>query len=149
MRKRHCIPLALLAMTCVMIENAHAATSHAVLPMDDNAWRSDPPGLPAGGRFAVISGDPTKPESFVMRVELPAGYVVSPYRRSSDESIVVLAGAIEIGLGDVFDAAAMRTLPSGSFIRLPSNESHFVTTKLGATVQIFGTGPFEIEPAAQ
>jgi hypothetical protein len=124
---------------------ALSAPMHAVLPLDDGAWRDGPSGLP-GGRFAVISGDPANAGPFVIRVELPPGYTLPPYRRPRDENIVVLSGAIAVGAGGGFDAAMIRTLPAGSFIRLLANESHFVMTKLGATVQIFGTGPFELSP---
>jgi hypothetical protein len=135
----------ILIATFAAKATAPSAPMHAVLPSDDDAWRDGPSGLP-GGRFAVISGDPANAGPFVIRVELPPGYTLPPYRRPRDENIIVLVGAIGVGAGDAFDAATMRTLPAGSFIRLPANESHFVMTKLGATVQVFGTGPFEISP---
>jgi hypothetical protein len=125
----------------------HQGSKPLVLPANEGAWHEFPPGLPAGGRFAVISGDPSAAAPFVMRVELPPGYTVSPYRRANDENIVVLAGALELGSGDTFDEAALRALPSGSFVQLRANEPHFVTSRHGATVQIFGTGPFAIEYA--
>jgi hypothetical protein len=118
---------------------------HAVFPLPDGAWHDFPPGLPAGSRFAVISGDPSGTAPFVMRVELPPGYAVAPYRRANEESIVVLAGVLELGNGDTFDEQSMRALPSGSFVQLPANQPHFLTTREGATVQIVSTGPFTIE----
>ena len=123
----------------------HVARAHAVLPMDDSAWQDGPPGMPAGSRFAVISGEPTQPAPFAMRVELPPGYSIAPYRRPSDENIVVLAGLLEVGTGKTFDRTRLHALPAGSFITLPANEAHFVTSKKGAIVQIFGMGPFAIE----
>lgn len=135
--------LVLLTVSCALTVVAHAAPTHATLPLDDSAWHDGPAGLPAGGRFAVISGDPAKAGPFVIRVELPPGYAVAPYRRPRDESIVVLAGTIEVGIGDTVEPTAMRTLPSGSFVRLPAHELHFMSTQSGATVQIFGTGPFK------
>lgn len=83
--------------------------------------------------------------SFVMRVELPEGYSIPPYRRAHDESIIVLAGTLEIGSGTRFEPSALRALPTGSFVTLPANEAHFLRTQPGATVQIFGLGPFEAE----
>jgi hypothetical protein len=94
---------------------ALSAPLHAVLPLDEGAWRDGPSGLP-GGRFAVISGDPANVGPFIIRVELPPGYTLAPYRRPRDENIVVLSGAIGVGAGNTFDAATMRTLPAGSFI---------------------------------
>lgn len=88
--------------------------------------------------FAVISGDPAQAGTFMIRVELPSGYRLSSYRRPCDENIVVLAGTIEVGT---------RTLPTGSFIRLRANESHSLSSQSGATLQIFGDGPFELSAA--
>jgi quercetin dioxygenase-like cupin family protein len=154
MRKYHRLGLTglvLFAAACVAAarvrDDAPELTHgvHMTLPADDSAWHDYPPGLPSGGRFAVISGDPSAQAPFVMRVELPPGYTVSPYRRATDEGIVVLAGAIELGHGERFDQTALRTLASGSFVQLPANEPHFVTSRHGATVQIVGEGPFTIE----
>ena len=85
--------------------------------------------------FAVISGDPAQAGTFMIRVELPGGYRLRSYGRPRDENIVVLAGAIEVG---------MRKLPAGSFIRLRANEMRSLSTQSGATLQIFGDGPFEV-----
>ena len=125
------------------------APAHAVLPVNDEAWREGPPGMPPGARFAVISGDPTRPGAFMLRVELPPGYSIAPYRRSSDENMVVLAGSLKLGAGAVFDEREMRRLESGSFVLLPANEAHFAATDDGAIVQIFGTGPFAMEYVAE
>ena len=78
----------------------------------------------------------------MIRVELPPGYAASAYRRPGDMNIVVLAGSIELGIDNEVEPATMRTLTSGSFVRLPPLELHSLATKSGATVQIFGTGPF-------
>jgi quercetin dioxygenase-like cupin family protein len=148
------IALVLISVACaaIVITRVDAvrpqdrdALVHAVLPMDDSAWYDGPPGLPPGGKFAVISGDPAKPTIFIMRVELPPSYTVSPYRRLEDESIVVLAGALEVGTGSTFDQGQMRELPTGSYISLRANEPHYAMTKHGATVQIISTGPFAID----
>ena len=80
----------ILIATFAAKATAPSAPMHAVLPSDDDAWRDGPSGLP-GGRFAVISGDPANAGPFVIRVELPPGYTLPPYRRPRDENIVVLS----------------------------------------------------------
>ena len=118
---------------------ANAATHvRAVLPMNDDAWHSGPPGLPGGSLFAVVSGDPVHAGPFVIRVELPGGFRLPAYSRPRDENIVVLSGAIEVGA---------RTLTAGCFIRLRANEWRSLSTRSGATLQIFGNGPFELTAA--
>jgi hypothetical protein len=129
----------------VSSQNSAAVSKHAVLPLDDDAWRAGPEGMPAGVRFAAITGDPAQPGPFVLRAELPPGYSISPYRRSSDESIVVLAGELRIGDGSAFDRSRMRNFGSGAFVRLRADDPHYATTDGGAVVQIMGTGPFAIE----
>jgi quercetin dioxygenase-like cupin family protein len=131
---------ALIAAAGAAIAAPSAKTVRAVLPMENDAWHRGPPGFPGGSMFAVVSGDPLQTGPFMIRVELPGGYRLPPHRRPRDESIVVLAGAIEVGT---------RTLPAGSFIRLPANEWTSLSTQTGATLQIFGDGPFELSAAAR
>jgi hypothetical protein len=137
--------LLLLVAHVVSSQNSTAVAKHAVLPLDDAAWRAGPRGMPAGVRFATISGDPAQPGPFVLRAELPPGYSIAPYRRSSDESIVVLAGGLKIGDGVAFDPERMRTFGSGAFVRLTADEPHYAKSDGGAVVQIMGTGPFALE----
>ena len=112
--------------------------------LEESAWHEAPPGMPPGARFAVISGDPFEKGPFVMRVQLPAGYMLPPYRRANEEQMIVLAGAITVGTGGESGTATVRTLTSGSYASLAAGELHFAHTKYGAIVQIFGMGPFEI-----
>jgi len=116
-----------------------AVPPRAAYPLEESAWHDAPPGMPPGGTFAVISGDPSAPGPFVMRVRLPPGYVLPPYRRPSEEQMIVLAGDITMDT---------RTLTSGSYVLLPANEIHSAHTTSGAVVQIFGNGPFRIEYAS-
>ena len=112
--------------------------------LEESTWHDAPPGMPPGARFAVISGDPFEKGPFVMRVRLPAGYMLPPYRRPNEEQMIVLAGAITVGTGGESGAATVRTLTSGSYTSLAAGELHFAHTMNGAIVQIFGMGPFEI-----
>ena len=137
--------LLLFAAHVVTSQSSTAVAKHAVLPLDDAAWHAGPRGMPAGVRFATISGDPAQPGPFVLRAELPPGYSIAPYRRSFDESIVVLAGGLQIGDGASFDPAQMRTFSSGAFVRLTADEPHYARSDGGAVVQIMGTGPFALE----
>jgi len=56
----------------------------ATYPLEKEAWHEAPPGMPPGGTFAVISGDPLEAGPFVMRVRLPPGYMLPPYWRAID-----------------------------------------------------------------
>jgi quercetin dioxygenase-like cupin family protein len=133
------ILVALIAVASTANAVPAAKPARAVLPAENDAWHRGPPGFPGGSLFAVVSGDPVQAGPFMIRVELPSGYRLPPYRRPRDESIVVLAGEIELGT---------HTLTAGSFIRLRANEWRSLSTRSGATLQIFGDGPFELSAAA-
>jgi pimeloyl-ACP methyl ester carboxylesterase len=112
--------------------------------LEDSAWQEVPRGMPPGARFSVISGNPSENGPFVMRVRLPPGYMLPPYKRPNEEQMIVLAGAITVGTGGGAGTSTVRTLTSGSYAALAAGEIHFAHTQHGAIVQIFGTGPFEI-----
>src|SRR4030095_9433524 len=97
------------ALLCVaQVVSSPTAAARAVLPLDDDAWHAGPQGMPAGAKFAAITGDPAQPGPFVLRAELPPGYSIAPYRRSSGENMVVLAGSLKIGAGSSFDPSRGR-----------------------------------------
>lgn len=112
--------------------------------LEESAWHEAPPGMPPGARFAVISGDPAVNGPFIVRVRLPPGYMLPPYRRRKEEQMIVLAGAVTVGTGGEYGASTLRTLTVGSYASLAPGQLHFAHTQHGAIVQIFGTGPFEI-----
>jgi quercetin dioxygenase-like cupin family protein len=118
-----------------------ASEQPLVLPLEDPAWRDSAPGMPAGARYTVVAGDPAKAGPYVMRVELPPGYVLPPYSRPNDEHIVVLAGTLDVGSGATIDPAAMRRLSAGTYRMYVANARHYATTRDGATLQVSGTGP--------
>ena len=125
---------------------SHAVGKHTVVyPLDPGAWHEAPPGLPAGATFAVISGDPFQAGPFTMRVKLPPGFALPPYRRTEEEQLFVLGGAIDVGAVGESGAATMRRLATGSYVSLPAREIHFANTRDGAVLQIVGTGPFRWE----
>jgi quercetin dioxygenase-like cupin family protein len=92
--------------------------------------------------FAVVSGDPTKPGSFVIRLKFPAGYKVAPHWHPTDEHVTVLSGTMALGMGEKFNLASMMTLAAGSYGMLPAEMRHFAMARTAATIQVHGVGPF-------
>src|ERR1700736_4184316 len=45
-----------------------AATEHKILAPEEMQWGEAPPGLPPGGKMAVLDGDPNKKGSFTVRL---------------------------------------------------------------------------------
>jgi ketosteroid isomerase-like protein/quercetin dioxygenase-like cupin family protein len=130
------------------IFNADAAgpppSQHAMLTGRDVTWGNTPPGLPAGGKMAVISGDPGKAGPFALRVQLPAGYRIPAHWHPTDEQLTILSGSVALGMGDKFDEAALKDLPAGGYAMLPANMRHFLLARSATTFQVNGMGPFSI-----
>ena len=81
------ILVALLAVASTANAAPSATRVRAVFPTENDAWHRGPPGFPGGSMFAVVSGDPVQTGPFMIRVELPSGYRLPPYRRPHDENI--------------------------------------------------------------
>jgi quercetin dioxygenase-like cupin family protein len=128
------------------IKKASAATvaEHRILTPADLTWVDAPPGLPPGGKMAVLDGDPTKKGSFTVRLQTPAGYKIAPHRHPTAERITVISGTFRIGMGDKFDEAALRELGPGAFAVMPAGMSHFASSNAESIVQIHSEGPFQI-----
>jgi hypothetical protein len=94
--------------------------------------------------MAVISGDPSKAEPFVIRGQFPAGYRVAAHWHPTAENMTVLSGTVALGMGDKFDEAGLKDLPAGSYAVLPAEMRHFFMSKTAATIQVHGMGPFAV-----
>lgn len=123
--------------------SADAIPSHAVVPPKAIKWLNFPQGGP-GVKAAIISGDPEKPGPFVLRIKSPAGAKVPPHWHPGDEHLTILSGTFAIGMGDVFDAKALKALPAGTYALLPRDMHHFAQSKTATVVQVHGMGPFLI-----
>lgn len=122
---------------------ADAIPPHTVVPPKAIKWLN----FPLGGRgvkAAVIAGDPEKPGPFVLRIKSPAGTKVPPHWHPGDEHLTILSGTFAIGMGDVYDAKALKPLPAGSYALLPRDMHHFARSMTATVVQVHGTGPFLI-----
>jgi len=107
-------------------------------------WGPAPPGLPAGARLAVLSGDPGKKGMFTIRLRFPAGYTVAPHHHPSDELVTVMAGQMSLGMGPRLNRKKASSLVTGGFVVAPAKMNHYAFTRTGATIQITSQGPFEI-----
>lgn len=123
---------------------ATSTTEHQVVKPADLKWGEAPPGLPAGGKMAVLNGDPTQTGPFTVRLKAPAGYKVMPHTHPTDERVTVISGSFRIGMGEKFDEASMQAMGPGSYVVLPSGMAHFAKGVKETIVQIDSEGPFQI-----
>lgn len=107
-------------------------------------WMNGPPGLPAGAKFAVVSGDPGKEGKFTVQIKMPAGYAVPAHHHPTDERVSVLSGELRYGMGDKLDRDRAGTLNRGYHVVMQSGMNHWVFTKDPATIQVSAMGPFQI-----
>jgi quercetin dioxygenase-like cupin family protein len=121
-----------------------AQDHHIVVPVDKVQWGPAPPILPAGAQLAVLEGNPGAKGPVVMRLKLPADYVIPPHWHSMHERITVISGTFHIGDGDSVDRKASQTLAAGGFLSLPAKMHHYAWTNAATVVQINLEGPFDL-----
>jgi quercetin dioxygenase-like cupin family protein len=124
---------------------AATTTEHKIFGPTELTWGDAPPGLPAGGKMAVLDGDPNKKGSFTVRLQAPDGYKIAPHTHPTAERLTVISGTFHLGMGEKFDEAAGREMGPGSFAVLPAGMKHFAWSTGELVVQIDSEGPFEIK----
>ena len=112
---------------------------------DKLKWQDGPPSLPAGAKFAVLEGDPSKSGPFVLRIKLPDGYRIPPHTHPKPERVTILAGTFNLGMGETFDATQGEVLPVGTYGTWPAGMKHYVWVEGETIVQIHGDGPWAIK----
>ncbi len=124
----------------------HTGTEQHVVTTPGSAmkWGAAPPLLPSGAQATVLQGDPGKPGPFVIRLRMPAGYVVPPHKHTQDELVTVISGKFGVAGGDAVDKKAFKTVAPGTFINIPAGTSHYAMAESESVVQIHGNGPFDI-----
>jgi hypothetical protein len=113
-------------------------------PPAEVKWKDGPGSLPAGAKFAVLEGDPTKEGPFVMRLWFPDGFRIQPHWHPKVERITVISGTFNLGMGEKFDQSATRELTAGTFGFWPAGMRHFAWAKGETVLQLHGTGPWMI-----
>ncbi len=96
----------------------------------------------AGIRTTVITGNPSKPGAYTIRLSIPANTRIQAHTHRDSRTAVVVVGVWYFGYGGVAGAAAEKALPAGSFYTEPAGVAHFAETKEDPVlVYITGSGP--------
>ena len=143
---------AILVLSLILVRSPLAAQDtpsrtggHAnVVPPDQVSYGPAPASLPAGAQLAVLEGNPSEPGPFTMRVRLPDGYRIPPHYHPVVEHVTVLEGTLQVGMGDKFDASALKPLPTGTFAALAPGTRHFAQAKGETVLQLHGIGPWKL-----
>ena len=115
---------------------------HVQVVPTDIKWGDPPPVFEKGASFAVLSGDPSKPGLFAVRLRMPAGYKIAPHWHPTDEHVTVVSGTFALGMGDKLDKAAAKPMPAGGYALLPAEMHHYAIAITDTIVQVHGNGPF-------
>ena len=118
--------------------------SAQAIAADAVKWMPAPDAFPAGAEIAVMMGDSSEPGPFVVRLRFPAGFVFPAHKHSVDELVTVLSGTVHFGHGNAVDKTNGQPLGALGFNPLLANRSHYLWTDDGATIQVHGTGPFDL-----
>jgi len=125
-----------------------AQAKHVIQTPKEAQWGPAPPLLPAGAQIAVLAGDPTKSAPYTVRLKFPANYAIPAHSHPTDEHVVVVSGALTLGMGDKLakDAPSNKTLAAGGFALMPASMNHFAyTTSQETTIVLYGQGPVEFK----
>jgi quercetin dioxygenase-like cupin family protein len=127
--------------------SVNGQTAHVVADLKEATWGPAPPMLPPGAQISVLSGDPTKPAAYAVRLKFPANYVIPAHSHPTDENVVVVSGAVTFGAGDKVNkkATTNKTLPVGGYAVQPANMNHFAFTTQETTIVLFGQGPVDFK----
>ena len=124
---------------------ASASTATADTAADGGlTWGAPPPGLPAGARVAVVSGDPGKAGPFTVRVDMPPDYSVRPHFHPTSETVRVIEGTLHLGHGAKWDEGAMKAVAPDAPVTIAAKKPHFVHAASRVVLEIQSTGPFAI-----
>lgn len=123
---------------------AQSSTMTLVNGPDAVNWGPAPASLPKGAEIAVLAGDPSKNDSFVVRLKMPASYQLPAHHHPTTENVTVLTGSFYAGMGDKLDMDKGQTFAPGGFVSMPAGMNHFAWATTETIVQVQGNGPFAI-----
>ncbi len=133
----------LALITCAIVLCAPLAYGQTVLPRPDGVkWGPMPEMLVQadGAQFALISGD-MKTGPWVIRFKFPAGYAVLPHTHDEIESVTVLSGTVNMGMGEKFDKTTTTPISAGGFFSMPGGHPHYVYFTEPTIVQVHSGSP--------
>jgi quercetin dioxygenase-like cupin family protein len=118
---------------------------HLMVLPDQLEWK-DVASMPPGAKAAVLEGDPSKADSFTMRIEFPPQYTIPVHTHPAVERVTVLSGTLHFGVGEVFDREKAHDLPPGTLAVMDVGVPMYgFTGEEPVVIQLSGTGPWGIE----
>jgi len=138
------LAVALVAASAGLYAQTH---NHVTVKLSEAQWGPAPPFIPAGAQLAVLSGDPSKPAPYSVRLKFPANYAIQAHSHPTDENVVVVSGAVTFGVGDkLVKGPANSTIGVGGYMLAAAGMNHFAYTGAAeATIVLYGIGPVDFK----
>jgi len=134
-------PLAVLALAC-----AASLPTHAAETVNDQEIKwAFIPGFARPIEVAVVSGDPSQPGPFVIRMRMPSGMKIAPQRHPDDRELTVIKGIFWSATGESYNWKEMNEYKAGTVIAKPAGEAHYGWARTAVILEEKGTGPTAIE----
>ena len=137
---------------CLIFSYTHTSSAQGLSPKTFNAINSENivwnsfPAFPEKVKLAILVGNPSKPEPFIIRVKVPNGEKIMPHSHPEDRIYTVISGVFYIGIGNEFDETKLKAYPPGAVVILPGNTPHFHKAKSGEYVtQVYAIGPLGLD----
>jgi quercetin dioxygenase-like cupin family protein len=125
-------------------DSLHGQKQHIFTP-EDVVWQNGPPTLPPGAKFFLVEGHPMKEGPIIMRIMLPAGYIIPAHFHPGAERSTVISGTFNMGTGSKFDKANCKKMPAGSIAVMPAGGiPHYGWASEETIVQVHIDGPLQI-----
>ncbi len=132
--------VAIAAATPASAQDKPAAPADFVYLAPEQVHFKSPLGV--GPEQAVISGDPSKPGVYVIRVRFPPGFHSEPHFHSQDRHATVIKGVWWNGQGEELDFNKAKPIAAGSYVFHPAGRVHWDGAGDEETIiQIVGVGP--------
>ena len=92
------------------------------------SWGPAPPFLPAGAKFALVSGDPGSPARSRSSSRCRTA-TRSAALAPTDETVAVKSGHFHYGMGDKIDSKTMKDMNAGQSGTMPANRHHYARAR--------------------
>ena len=97
---------------------------------------------------AILFGDPTKAEPYVMRLRWLPGNMSRPHFHPNDRFFLVVEGTWWVGAGEKYDPESTVPATAGSYVLHKAGAIHYDGAKKEPVViQVWGMGPNTSTPA--
>lgn len=132
-----------VAATTVIAETQVAEPQIRLNPADiDTLVQAQKTAARPGPASVSLNGDSTKAGVYTVQVTLPAHTIVPPHTHRDNRTVYVVSGTLYVGYGEKRDAAALKTLPPGSYYTEPAATPHYTETRDDPVVIVItGVGP--------